>query len=156
MKRFWLLCLFFQTQSIAFAEQGQNTAPQTGQQGPRGSSAVQIWDDRVFELGEKAPPPTTRKGASGTERYLGPEADYNRGQRDAWLEACEPLKSDLRAYRDCFAKEKRRSGEQIQQNRAEVEGRSALPLRNVPSPSFDSENQRNPAYDVQVERQEEE
>jgi len=153
MKRFTFLCLFLQ--AVALAESGQNQGPQ-GQQGPRASSAVQIWDDRVFDLGEKAPPPTTRKSANGTERYLGAEPDYNSGQRDAWLSACEPLKADLRAYRDCIAKEKRRSGEQIQQNRAEVEGRSALPLRNVPSPSFDSENQRNPAYDVQVERQEEE
>ncbi len=156
MKRFSLLCLLGLIQSLSFAEQGPNAAPPgQQQQGPR-SSAIQVWDDRVFDLGEKAPPPTTRKGASGTERYLGAEPDYNRGQRDAWLEACEPLKSDLRAYRKCFANEKQRSNEAIQANRAEVEGRSALPMRNVPSPTFDSENQRNPAYDVQVERQIEE
>ncbi len=106
-----------------FAEQGQNP-PSQGPGGPspqRSGSAVQIWDDRVFDLGSKVEPPTTRKGASGTERYLGPDADYNSGQRNKWLSACEPMKNvDLRAYRDCFANERRKSNELTEQNRAEV------------------------------------
>ncbi len=138
----------------AFGETGQNAAPQA--QGPaKASSAVQIWDDRVFELGQKDPPPTTRKGASGQERYLGSEPDYNSGQRAEWLQTCESLRNDLRAYRDCFAKQKLKSGESLQQSRAEVEGRSALPARNIPIPMYDSEAQRNPAFDATVERTEE-
>jgi hypothetical protein len=152
MTRFLHIAALLGFAATAFGESGQNAAPQ----GPsRGTSSVQIWDDRVFDLEPKAPPPETRKGASGAERYLGPDADYNRGQRDRWLEACEPMKNvDLRAYRDCFAQEKRKSGEKLQLDRAEVEGRSSLPLRNVPGPVYD-EPPRNPAFDAQVERTEE-
>ena len=84
MRRLFIMPIVFSLVASAFAEQGQNAAPQgPGGPGPqRSGSAVQIWDDRVFDLEPKAPPPTTRKGASGTERYLGPDADYNRGQRD--------------------------------------------------------------------------
>jgi hypothetical protein len=157
MSRFFFASVLVSLSAVALGESGPNAAPQgPGAQGPqRPSSAVQIWDDRVFDLGEKAAPPDRRKSASGTERYLGPEADYNTGQRDRWLGACESVKSDLREYRRCIEAEKLKSRETLQQNRAEVEGRSSLPLRNVPSPLYDSEAQRNPAYDVQIERLEE-
>lgn len=134
----------------------------TAQQGPaqpgvvRGSSFIQVFDDSVFNLEPKNPPPTTRKSASGAERYVGEEADYNSGQRREWLDACEPMKNvDLRAYRECFNNERRRANDRLRQNQAEVENRTSVPLRNVPEPIYDSEAERNPAYDVEVERIEE-
>lgn len=160
MGRFSLLCLLVMAGSSARAELGQNPAPQgqqpQQQQGPR-SSAVQIWDDRVFDLGEKAPPPTTRKSANGTERYLGPDADYNSGQRGEWLATCEAYRADLRSYRDCFDREKRKASDKVKADRDEVESRTSVPLRNVPLPKYDSEGgPRNPTFDVQIEREEEE
>jgi hypothetical protein len=159
MRRFLTLFLALNFSGLALAETAPNAAPQAqGPQAPgpkQSGSAVQIWDDRVFDLGEKAAPPDKRKSANGTERYLGAEADYNSGQRTEWLAACEYLKNDLRAYRECFSQQKQKSNERIQQNRAEVEGRSSLPMRNVPLPQYDSESQRNPAFDAQVERTEE-
>lgn len=144
---------------FAFAARAENQpqpgAPQPQNQGPR-SSAVQVWDDRVFDLEPKSPPPTTRKSANGTERYLGADPDYNQGQREQAMEVCAGLKNtDLRAYRKCFADEIGKGRDSVRRNQAEIEGRTSLPLRNVPAPLYDSENQRNPAYDVQVERAEE-
>ena len=128
MVRRWMCLMFLVSTGLLFAEnqQGQNSQQQQG--GVRGpariGSAVQVFDDRVFDsIGVVPTAPPTRTSAAGTTRYLAPEADYNSGQVQQWMQTCAPLKSlDPGSYRDCYVNEKRKSAEDLRRSLAEVEG----------------------------------
>ena len=126
--RTWLAVFFMAAIfPVSLMAEGGIAAPQgAGQQPsaqPRQSSTIQVFDDRVFDsIGTVPSAPDVRQGASGKVRYLAPEADYNYGQRQQWLDRCAPLKTvDRRRYRECFQNEKAIAQETLRRNLADVE-----------------------------------
>ena len=91
----------------------------------------------VFDSPKNDAPKTSRSALTGADRFVGEEPDYNTEQRAEWLKTCEPLKSsDLKAYRECFENEKRKTTAQVRKSFDDSQRRqgptrgtsSALPL----------------------------
>ena len=126
---------------------------------PRDFSLSTVWTSpppppSVFDAPkpESIPPRTSKSTVSGSERFVGEEPDYNTEQRAQWLATCARFKeADLQAYRDCYAKEKRKSRERLQRGVADRERGQRGSYRNSGESSVPGEPQKNPAFDVEVE-----
>lgn len=112
--------LFFLVALNLYGEGPQSAKPSTPSSSGTGSTPstiqrVQVFDDRVFELGvDKSAPTTSKSGTTGTERYLAEEPDYNTGQRNEWLQKCSG-EANSKAFSECFTREKERGRQQLRE-----------------------------------------
>jgi hypothetical protein len=138
----------------AAAETSPPTAPAGAVGNPSQGAPQKPPEPSVFDLQSKPGPITTKSAATGTERFVGSEPEYNTEQRAKWLETCEPRKAvDYNAYRECYQNEKKKSAaavrESIESTERRLNGstyRNSAPRENTPDAQ-----PRNPAFDVQVE-----
>lgn len=147
--RFAILLMLF----MALVVVGETNDNASGTKSPTSTSAsgnVIKFDDGVFDLQPKSKPPEVVKGRDGTERYVGPEADYNTEQRSEWIERCGPENSvSSKAFQECFDKERRRSKEIFRAKERDVESRQQKPLRNM-NPLNRDARERGPDIDVET------
>lgn len=133
MKMILLGLLSVITARAELPPQAPPPAAAPAQQAPAPANrGIQIFDDRVFKLSVDEEKPKTRKSASGTERTIAEEPDYNTEQRDQWIQTCSPMgKKSQRAYKECYEGEKRKSRESGKRRINEIERRQEQPLRNT-------------------------
>ena len=101
-----------------------------------GSGVIKVFSNDVFDLSPKTPAPTTRKGLSGKERYLGPSTNTNWLQDQRNRESCTPeMDNGMASFRNCVKDLRQRDAEMLQQSYDAVERRQGTPLRNRPARS---------------------
>lgn len=98
----------------AFAEnQPQGQYPQYQQNPgqplpPNNSNNIQVFDNKVFDIGGGNGAPETRTSAGGNTRYLDKEKEYNTNteQRSRYIRSCEKYKDiSSEQFRNCVAGE---------------------------------------------------
>ena len=108
---------------------------------PQQHRGIQVFDDKVFDLGSQTAAPSTSKGG----RQLDSEPDYNTDQRQDWIDKCrERGKESSKAFKECFSDEKNRSLGKVRERASEVEQKLSPKTRSAPLP--DESRPGEPAF----------
>ena len=142
-----LLLVCFAASAEESLEKGKKNSggPAAGQDTgtkPQANRGIQVFDDRVFDLGTQSSPPTTSKGG----RNLDSEPDYNSQQRQEWIDKCsERGKESSKAFKECFSEQKNRTLGKVRERASEVEQKLAPP-KTRSAPILDESRPAEPAF----------